>query len=811
MNKIINEIEALMLLESKLERFYSISLKEANKEQLYKALALTVKDILFERKEQFHQRTKKANGKRVYYLCMEFLLGRTLKSSLFNLELDGVFGDALKSRGIDIEDLYELEPDAGLGNGGLGRLAACFMDALATLDYPAMGHCIRYDYGLFKQKIVDGQQVELPDHWLPGGDVWLNPRQDKAVIVKFDGEVRETIDANGRLVPQYFNYTEVEAFPYDMMISGYDCEAVSTLRLWQARPIVKFDMSKFSQGQYEQAIAADNEVELISKVLYPGDDHNQGKSLRLKQEYFLVSAALQEIINTHVRRFKDVRLLPQHAAIHINDTHPALCIPELMRLLMDEHFLSWEEAWDIVTKTVAYTNHTVLVEALETWSEDLVARRLPRIYSIIKEINRRFCSEMFDKFNGANLDAISRMSIIANNTIHMAKLSVVASHTVNGVSALHSELIKQIIFRDYDAVTPEKFTNVTNGIAHRRWLCQSNPELTKLLTSSIGEGFYKHAEELSKFKDNIDNPTILQQLDKIKLANKEKFAKLLYKHQGTVVDPNSRFDVQIKRIHEYKRQLLNVLKIIYLYSELKKNPNMDFTPQTFFFGGKAAPRYYMAKRLIHLINKLAADIEKDPVISSKLKVVYIENYSVTIAESLIPAAEVSEQISLAGKEASGTSNMKFMINGAITLGTLDGANVEIKEQCGDENIFIFGMYTEEVERRWKLGYNPVDCFKQDPRIKTVINMLIEGFAGESFKDIADYLLYSNNVPDPYMCLADFDSYIQAHYELDEAYKDKERWNKMSLANISSAGFFAADRSIEEYATRIWHLKKFKAK
>ncbi len=800
-----------MLLESKLERFYSISIKEASKEQLYKALAHVVKDMLFERKEQFHQRTKKANGKRVYYLCMEFLLGRTLKSSLFNLELDGVFTDALKSRGVDIEDLYELEPDAGLGNGGLGRLAACFMDALATLDYPAMGHCIRYDYGLFKQKIVDNEQVELPDHWLPGGDVWLNPRQDKSVIVKFEGEVKETIDSQGRLVPTYYNYTEVEAFPYDMMISGFDCEAVSTLRLWQARPIVKFDMSKFSQGQYEQAVAADNEVQLISKVLYPGDDHAEGKSLRLKQEYFLVSAALQEIINTHIRRYKDVRLLPQYAAIHINDTHPALCIPELMRLLMDEHFLSWEESWDIVTKTVAYTNHTVLVEALETWPESLIARIVPRIYNIIKEINRRFCAELFDKFNGANLDAIGRMSIIANNTIHMAKLSVVASHTINGVSALHSDLIKKINFKDYSDIWPNKFVNVTNGIAHRRWLCQSNPDLTKLLADTIGEGFYKHAEELIKFKDSLDNPTILKQLDQIKLNNKEKFAKLLYKHQGVVVDPNSRFDVHVKRIHEYKRQQLNLLKIIYLYSELKKNPNMEFTPQTFFFGGKAAPRYYMAKRFIHLANALAAEIDKDPVISSKLKVVFIENYSVSIAEALMPAAEVSEQISLAGKEASGTGNMKFMINGAITLGTLDGANVEIREQCGEDNIFIFGMRADEVERLWKLGYNPREYFNNDPRIKTVINMLIEGFNGDSFKDIADYLLYSNNKPDPYMCLADFDSYIKAHYALDEAYKDREKWNKMSLANIASAGFFAADRSIEEYATRIWHLKKFKAK
>ena len=807
MNNIITDIEALSLIQKKLERYYNISIKEATTEQLYKTLAMIVKDILLERKNQYHQRTKKANAKRVHYLCMEFLLGRTLKSSLFNLGLDEVFTEALKSRNINIDEVYDMEPDAGLGNGGLGRLAACFMDALATLDYPAMGHCIRYDYGLFKQKIVEGNQIELPDAWLPGGEVWLEPRKDKSVIVRFDGYIKETIDSEGHLVPEYYDYTEVEAFPYDMFLSGYDCEAVSTLRLWQAKSIAKFDMKKFSQGQYMQALAQDNEAELISKVLYPSDDNSAGKSLRLKQQYFLVSAALQEIISTHIRRYKNVTLLPEYVAIHINDTHPTLVIPELMRILMDDYKLSWDEAWSIVTRTVAYTNHTVLVEALETWSEDLIAQTLPRVYQIIKEINRRFSEELFEKFKGEKFDVMERMAIISKRTIKMANLCIVASHKVNGVSKLHSDILKNHNFKDFSELYPNKFMNVTNGIAHRRWLCQSNPELTQLLTDKIGDKFYKEADELKKFLKFADDEKVLKQLEEIKHNNKVKFAALLKKHQGVDINPDSRFDVQVKRIHEYKRQLLNVLKVIHLYGQLKANPNMDFTPQTFIIGGKAAPTYYMAKRIIKLINQIAAEIDKDPVISKKLKLVFIENYTVTIAESLMPAAEVSEQISLAGKEASGTGNMKFMINGAITLGTLDGANVEIKGECGDDNIFIFGMTADEVATAWKLGYDPKSFYTENEDIRKVIDMLVEGFNGESFKDIADYLLNSGNVPDPYMCLADFDSYIKAHEQMDKAYQDRKLWNKMSLNNIGSAGFFAADRSIEKYAKEIWGLTK----
>ena len=807
MNNIITDIEALSLIQKKLEKYYNISIKEATTEQLYKTLAMIVKDILLERKNQYHQRTKKANAKRVHYLCMEFLLGRTLKSSLFNLGLDEVFTEALKSRNIDIDAIYDMEPDAGLGNGGLGRLAACFMDALATLDYPAMGHCIRYDYGLFKQKIVEGNQIELPDAWLPGGEVWLEPRKDKSVIVRFDGYIKETVDSEGHLVPEYYDYTEVEAFPYDMFLSGYDCEAVSTLRLWQAKSIAKFDMKKFSQGQYMQALAQDNEAELISKVLYPSDDNSAGKSLRLKQQYFLVSAALQEIIGTHIRRYKNITLLPEYVAIHINDTHPTLVIPELMRILMDDYKLGWEESWNIVTRTVAYTNHTVLVEALETWSEDLISQTLPRVYQIIKEINRRFSAELFEKFKGENLDIMERMAIISKRTIKMANLCIVASHKVNGVSKLHSDILKNHNFKDFSELYPNKFMNVTNGIAHRRWLCQSNPELTDLLKNKIGDKFYKEADELKKFLKYVDDDKVLAQLEEIKYNNKVKFANLLKKHQGVEIDPKSRFDVQVKRIHEYKRQLLNVLKIIHIYRQLKENPEMDFQSQTFIIGGKAAPTYYMAKRIIKLINQIAAEIDKDPVISKKLKVVFIENYTVTIAESLMPASEVSEQISLAGKEASGTGNMKFMINGAITLGTLDGANVEIKGECGDDNIFIFGMTADEVATAWKLGYDPKSIYENNKNIHKVIDMLIAGFNGESFKDIADYLLYSGNVPDPYMCLADFDSYIEAYEKMDKVYKDRKKWNQMSLTNIATSGFFAADRSIEKYAKEIWGLTK----
>ena len=801
--KLTNQ-KALALLEETLKKNSELSLKDAKNIDIYKALSTICKNELISKREKFTSTATKTSAKRIHYLCMEFLLGRNLKSAMFNLRMNDVYKKVLADNGIDIEDIYETEADCALGNGGLGRLAACFMDSLATLKYPAMGHSILYEYGLFKQKIVDGEQIELTDAWRQTGDVWLQKRQEKSVIVRFGGTVKEHM-IDGKLVPEYSGYTEVQAIPYDLILSGYDTEGMSVLRLWEAKSINQFDLTSFSQGAYVQAVAEASKIEMISKVLYPADDHNEGKTLRLEQQYFLVSAALQNIIATHLKRYKNIKTLPELVAIHINDTHPALSIPELMRILMDDHSFSWDNAWEVVRRTIAYTNHTVLVEALEKWDENLFKTTLPRIYQIIKEINRRFTTDLFENHqDDFDLQTIEKMSIISGGQVRMANLSVIASHKVNGVSGLHSDIIKTSLFKDYSKLYRGKFTNVTNGIAHRRWLCQSNPHLDKLITTNIGNGYYTDASELAKLIKYKEDKTVLNNLAKIKQKNKKEFAEYLKKTQGIEVDPSFRFDVHVKRIHEYKRQLLNVLKIIYLYSELKENPDLDVTPQVFFFGGKSAAKYYMAKRIIKLICKLSKDIDNNPAVSAKLRVVFLENYNVSLAEKIIPATDVSEQISLAGKEASGTGNMKFMINGALTLGTYDGANVEMCECVGRDNIFIFGLSSDEVDIEWKKGYNPHDIYQKNPRIHKVIEMLREGFDGESFEDIANYLIHGHR-PDPYMCLIDFDSYLKEHRHMDEVYKDAELWNKMSLINIAKAGFFAADRSIEEYAKNIWKL------
>ena len=804
----ITEKEVQLLIQGKLSRYFGVSPKEASKEQIYKAVVMSVRDILLEKRQQFHKVMKSKKGKRVYYLCMEFLLGRSLKNNIYNLDLGEAYEKALKTFGLTLEDLYEQEPDAGLGNGGLGRLAACFMDALATGNYPAMGYSIRYDYGLFKQKIVDGWQTELPDIWLPGGEVWLTQRSDKSFIVKFDGWVQENWTENGLNVV-YGGYKEVEAVAYDMMISGKNSEAVSVLRLWRARNISHFDMKLFSQGDYLRCMQEENEAEVISKVLYPADDHYEGKSLRLKQQYFLVSASLQNIISDHKHRYGPLDTLPQLAAIHINDTHPALAIPELMRLLMDENGFTWDDAWGITTKVFAYTNHTVMAEALETWQEDLIARRLPRIHMIIKEINRRFCEVLWSLYPGQHA-LINSMSVINNGVIRMANLCVIGSHKVNGVSALHSDIIKDSIFNGFYQMTPDKFTNVTNGIAHRRWLCQSNPELCGLLNDCIGDGYVKNAAELSKFKKFEDDKSVLKRLTEIKEIKKKQFVDYAYKKSGVLIDPNTVFDVQAKRLHEYKRQLLNVMNIITLYNELQENPDTNMQPQTFIFGAKAAPGYLMAKQIIKLICYLAEDIRKHPKINEKLNVVYMEDYNVTMAEKLMPASEISEQISLAGKEASGTGNMKFMINGAITIGTLDGANVEMSQVVGDDNIFIFGLHAKEVEEMWSKGYNASQYYNRDNKLRKITEALVKGFNGESFADIANYLLTGTPVADPYMCMADFESYYSTQKTVKALYsEDKTHWAKMSLNNIASAGIFSADRSIKEYADNIWNLKSLK--
>ena len=808
MNYNPNSTEVKDMLEGVLQRHFGCSANEASRDQMYKAAAITVKNILSDKRSIYKKKVNQAGGKRVYYMCMEFLLGRSLKTNLHNLGLANAYEKALKKLGFDLNDLYECEPDAGLGNGGLGRLAACFMDSLSSLDYPATGFSICYEYGLFKQMIVDGMQVELPDVWLPGGEVWLVPRSDRVYKVRFGGKVKEEW-RDGHCEILYENCEEIEAVPYDMMISGADSTAVSQLRLWRARDIQNFNMGLFTQGQYTRALEESTNAEIISKVLYPSDNHTEGKLLRLSQQYFLVSASVQSIVRDHMAVYGTLANLPEKVAIHINDTHPALCIPELMRILLDDYFFSWDQAWDIVTRTVSYTNHTVMPEALETWNEDLFRLKLPRIYTIVHEINERFCREAWNAFPG-NWDVISKLSVIGYGQVRMANLSVIGSHSVNGVSKLHSNILKDSTFKNFYKMYPDRFDNVTNGVAHRRWLCYSNPKLAALIDNCIGTDYRHDPEKLADFAKFADDNSVREQLRAIKHENKIRFADLLYKKSGRKIDTHSVFDVQIKRLHEYKRQLLNALNIIGIYLDLKDNPDLDIQPQTFIFGAKAAPGYDMAKRIIKLLCMIGKDIEQNPRIREKLNVVFLEDYNVSLAEALVPSAEISEQISLAGKEASGTGCMKLMINGALTIGTLDGANVEMQEATGRENMFIFGLTAQEVEQLWMRGYRSANFYTANEKLARIINQLAIGFAGESFADIAAYLLNGQGIADPYMCLADFESYRLTHEAMIKTYQnDKDRWFRMSLINIAAAGHFAADRSIEEYAQRIWNLKKVK--
>lgn len=798
----ITETQIEEALRSKLTRYFGTQPEEADLEQLYKATLMSVKDILTEKRQVFHEKAKKQHPKKVYYLCMEFLIGPSLRNNLMNLGLAESYRNVLSRMGCDLDALYEMEPDPGLGNGGLGRLAACFMDALTAQNYHATGFSICYEYGLFKQKIIGGNQVELPDSWMSGGDTWLVPRTDKSFDIHLGGSVKEEWK-DGKCAISYENDEVVRAVPYDMMISGADCEAVNVLRLWKACDTTAFNMALFSQGQYVQAMEASSNAEVISKVLYPSDDHDEGKLLRLTQQYFLVSASLQSIISDHLTAYGTLYNFADKVAIHINDTHPALVIPELMRILMDVYSYSWDAAWSVVTKVVSYTNHTVLPEALEKWNVYLFRMKLPRIYMIIEEINRRLCADLWNMYPG-DWDRISRMAVIGYSQVRMANLSVAASHTVNGVSALHSDILKKTVFHDYYKAMPYKFTNVTNGIAHRRWLCYSNPGLSALLDETIGTDYRKQPETLSDFKQYRDNDSILQRLQEIKAENKLTLSKYVFNKTGIALDVNSVFDVQVKRMHEYKRQLLNVLKIITLYNEIRENPNGDYTPSTFIFGGKAAPGYYMAKDIIKLIWSLGEEIRKDKKVNELLRVLYLEDYNVSTAEVLMPASDISEQISLAGKEASGTGCMKFMINGALTIGTLDGANVEMKEAVGDDNIFIFGLNAEEVDSLWRQGYASRLYYDTNERLRTTIDRLRGSFAGNNFSDMVGYFLYGHGISDPYMCLADYESYMNEYARMLDVYRDKTAWTKKSLVNIASAGFFAADRSIREYADNIWH-------
>ena len=790
-------------MEDALRRIFGCSLQDATEKQIYRALCTVVRELLAEKNRLFQNRCAKEEKKEVYYMSMEFLVGTSLRNNLYNLGIEQEYRDFLAQVGISIDHLYAMEPDAGLGNGGLGRLASCYMDAATGLGYPVTGCSIRYEFGIFRQKIVDGWQMEFPDNWLEMGDVWLRTREDDAVEVKFGGEVREWMD-NGRFKVAQGGYQSVIVVPHDMFISGYDSDAANRLILWSAKLPQSFDMAAFSRGDYVRALERNAMAETISKVLYPADDHIQGKRLRLKQQYLLVSASLQSILKKHYRKYHTYANLADKLAIHINDTHPALCVPELMRLLIDEHDFGWDEAWEITCNTLSYTNHTVMSEALERWSVDLFREQLPRVYSICVEINRRLIERLCAVYPN-DWGKINYMAVIANNEVRMANLCLAACHAVNGVSKLHTDILRNGIFRDYCQITPDRFLNVTNGIAYRRWLCQSDPLLTDYLTALIGNGFQRDARELEKLMKYEDDDKVLAELRRIKRKNKERLAKLIEEQNGIRVDPDSIFDIQIKRLHEYKRQLLNILHVLYLYNQIKKNPDAPFVPRTFIFAAKASAGYIRAKQIISLIVAVSNYINADPQVRDKLKVVFIEDYKVSLAEIIIPAADISEQISVAGKEASGTGNMKLMINGAVTIGTLDGANVEIHEQVGDDSIFLFGMKAHEVEALWQRGYDPNEFLTDE--LREVLDMLTSGILGQRFDDLVDSLLTKRfGVADAYMTVADFADYARAQKLVSETYLDQKKFARMSLVNIAKAGIFSSDRSVREYAEKIWDLE-----
>ncbi len=783
---------------------FGCTLADASEMEVYRAVCIAVRELLVEKNHDF-AKSRPESAKRVYYMSMEFLVGTSLHNNLFNLGIEEEMRAIVKEAGKNLDRLYAIEPDAGLGNGGLGRLASCYMDAASGLDYMCTGFSIKYEFGIFRQKIVDGWQMEFPDDWLGNGGVWLVPRYDDAVQVRFGGEAVGRFDSDGRYRVDHVGYSTVMAVPYDMYISGYRSNAVNKLTLWEAKSPNCFDMSAFSRGEYAKALEQETMAEVISKVLYPADDHIEGKRLRLKQQYLLVSASMQSIVNEYLRKHDSLDKLPEQVAIHINDTHPALCVPELMRILVDEHDYDWDRAWDITCRTLSYTNHTVMSEALERWSESLYSEQLPRIYQITSEINRRLMLRLRD-FYGEDRPKLEYMAVIANGEVRMANLCLACCHMVNGVSRLHTQILEDSIFHDYFVMDNSRFTNVTNGIAYRRWLCQSNPQLSSYLDELIGEGFRKDSFELEKLLQYYNDSQALDKLNRIKRANKKRLAAYIEKANGIIVDPDSVFDVQIKRLHEYKRQLLNALQILHMYITIKSDPQAEFRPRTFIFAAKASAGYVMAKQIIRLICKIADVVNSDPQTRDKLKVVFLEDYKVSLAEIIIPAADISEQISIAGKEASGTGNMKLMINGAVTLGTLDGANVEIHDAVGDDNMFLFGMTAEEVEALWRSGYHPIEYINRDPQLKAVVDMLMSGIGGNRFDDIVYSLLQGGNAPaDAYMSMADFTDYVRAQNDITAAYADRRGFARRSLVNIAKAGVFSADRAVKEYAVKIWNL------
>ena len=784
----------------KLKVSFGSTVEEASDEQMLRASALVLRDVMAERGVDSARRTRQEHRRQVHYLSMEFLMGRSLMKNAFNLGVGEILTEALDELGFRAADIFESEPDAGLGNGGLGRLAACYLDSMTTLDIPASGYSICYELGIFRQRIVDGQQVELPDNWKDLGGAWLLPKPQETETVCFGGTVRQFWD-DGRLhvVPE--GETEVLAIPCDMEIAGYGTKHVNTLRLWDAKSPVPLDMSLFSQGEYLRAQEQHAMAETIAKVLYPEDNHPEGKSLRLKQQYFFVSATVQSIVRKHIEVYGTATNFHEKNVIQINDTHPALVIPELMRILMDDAGLDWDTAWNITTHSVAYTNHTVLSEALERWPQELMQSLLPRVWTIITEIARRYQEKIENYYHD---EAKTReMAIIWDGQVRMANLCIAGGMAVNGVSALHSDILRNDVFKYQCAMEPEKFKNVTNGIDHRRWLAQINPRLDGLIADLCGgRGYLLHPEELKKLEAFAGDGAVLARLDEIKRANKLDFAAYVKKTQGVALNTDAIFDVQVKRLHEYKRQLLNAMHIIYLYQKLQDDPSMELQPRTFLFGAKAAPGYAVAKRIIHLINSLANQINSDPLCRGRLQVVFLENYRVSLAEHLMPASEVSQQISTAGKEASGTGNMKFMMNGALTVGTLDGANVEMHEVLGDENMFLFGLHADEVARLKAQGYAPQRLCERDDALKRVVDQLRTGFSdGVSYDDLAQRLLQR----DEYMLLQDFASYCAAEQRMAKTYADRAAWDRMSLLNIARSGIFAADRAVAQYADNIWHV------
>ncbi|WP_294500272.1 glycogen/starch/alpha-glucan phosphorylase [uncultured Gemmiger sp.] len=790
------------MLRDKLTSEYAVTLEVASDTQIYRALAMITREIMSDRQKVFQAKTLGSGHKQVYYLCMEFLMGRSLRTSLYNLGLNEVAEQVLADADICIDQVYDQEPDAGLGNGGLGRLAACYLDGMATDCIPGTGYSILYEYGIFKQKIVDGWQQETADNWLPGGQVWIKSHPDQAQEIRFDGQAIESWDGGFHHV-RYENYNSVMAIPNDMYVAGYNSNGVSKLRLWQAKA-PSFDMSSFNAGNYSTAISQSASAELISKVLYPNDNHTEGKILRLRQQYFFSAASVADILGIHLSQYGTLDNLPDKVAIQLNDTHPTLAIPEMMRILLDECSYDWDAAFDICRRTFAYTNHTVMSEALEKWNVDIFRSTLPRIWQIVCEMDRR-CRADLEKVFPGDQGKINYMAILGDNQVRMANICCYTCHAINGVSKLHSEIIKDSVFHDYFLYKPQAFTNVTNGIAYRRWLLAPNPGLTNLLSDTIGDGFKQDASELKKFEKFASDKQVLNRLGQVKRENKAIFADYLAKATGQVIDPDSIFDCQVKRMHEYKRQHLNALNIAAQYLYLKANPNADFIPKTYIFGAKAAPGYYMAKQMIRLICKLGQLIDSDPAVRGKLSVVYLEDYCVSLSERLMPASEVSEQISLAGTEASGTGNMKFMISGAVTLGTLDGANVEIADAAGHDNEIIFGMLTPEVNALKGMGYHPSSFIYDDDVAMAVLDMLEKGWNGENFSEITNNLRNS----DPYMVMADFKDYRRAQADVQRLYADRDKWNRMSLMNIANAGIFSADRSVMDYARNIWGITPVK--